>query len=186
MRFIRHVDKARLDKLTKQGGDIVLLADVAFWTDRETKRAIPIARRAKTFIIGPGATQMAGEMLARMFDEVVTVRNLDRVPDLARFDYVVQLVLDSFDDRTFSLPLISNQRYRVELGAAITRADGSPVGRTSTRGAKSFWFMNLQAADTYSTNPAIVEKASNTLNAAVQESLFEMMDELESILQLLP
>jgi hypothetical protein len=186
VRFIRHVDKAGLDQLTKQGGDVVLLADAAFWTDRETSRAVPIARREKTFIIGPGATQMAGEMLARMFDQVVTVRRLELVPDLAYFDYVIQLVLDSFDDRTLTFPIFSNQRYLVELGAEITRADGSFVGRIDTHGAESFWFRNLAAANPYRSDARLLEKASNTLNAAVQESLFEMMDELEVILQSAP
>ena len=81
VRLSRDVDKAGLEQLTKQSGSVVLLADTAFWTDRETTRAIPIARRAKTFIIGPGATQMVEEMLNHIFDEVVTVRSLDHVPD---------------------------------------------------------------------------------------------------------
>ena len=186
VRFIRHVDKAGLDKLTKRGGDVVLLSDAEFWTDRQRSRAIPIARREKTFIIGPGASQMAGDMLARMFDEVVTVRRLDLVPDMIYFDYVIRLVLDSFDNRTLSFPLFSNQRYLVELGAEISRADGSIIGRIDSSGAESFWFRNLEAANTYRSDANILEKASNTLNAAVQESLFEMMDELEAILDAEP
>jgi hypothetical protein len=182
VRFGREVDKAGLEKLTKQSGDIVLLADITFWTDRDTKRAIPIVRRAKTFIIGPGATQMVEEMLKRIFDEVVTVRNLDLVPDLPRFDYVIKLVHDGFDSRTISFPFFSNGRVLVELGAEVTRADGSFVGRLKSRGAKSFWFWNLEADNTDGIYSDILERASKTLNAAVQESLFGMMDELEELL----
>jgi hypothetical protein len=182
VRFERDVDKARLKDLTKQSGDVVLLADMAFWTDRETTRAIPIARRAKSFIIGPGATQMVEEMLNHIFDEVVTVRNLDLVPDLPRFDYVIKLVHDGFDNRTISFPFFSNSRVRVELGAEVTRADGSFVGRLESSGAKSFWFWNLEADNTDGIYSDILERASKTLNAAVQESLFGMMDELEDLL----
>ena len=182
VRFSRDVDKAGLDQLTKQGGDVVLLADTAFWTDRHTTRAIPIARRAKTFIIGPGATQMVGEMLERIFDEVVTVRNLNLVPDLARFDYVIHLVLDDFDTRTINLPIFSNGRFFVELGAEVTRADGAFVGRLKSSGSKSFWFGNLEANNTDGVYSDILERASKTFNAAVQESLFGMMEELEELL----
>jgi hypothetical protein len=182
VRLSRDVDKASLEQLTKQGGDVVLLADSAFWTDRHTTRSIPIARRSKTFIIGPGATQMVGEMLGRIFDEVVTVRNLDLVPDLARFDYVIHLVLDDFDTRTINLPIFSNGRFFVELGADVTRADGAFVGRLKSSGSKSFWFGNLEADNTDGVYSDILERASKTFNAAVQESLFGMMEELEELL----
>jgi len=181
VRFIRHVDKAGLDQLTKRGGDVVLLADAEFWTDRRISREIPIARREKTFIIGPGAAQMAGDMLARMFDEVVTVRRLELVPDLEYFDYVIRLVLDDFNDRTLSFPIFSNQRYLVELAAEVSRPDGSLVGRVDARGAESFWFRNLAAANPNRSDAPLLEKASRTLNAAVQESLFELMDEVEEL-----
>lgn len=186
MRFIRHVDKAGLDQLTKQGGDVVLLADAEFWTDRRISREIPIARREKTFIIGPGASQMAGDMLARMFDEVVTVRRLELVPDLEYFDYVIRLVLDDFSDRTLSFPIFSNQRYLVELAAEVSRPDGSLVGRVDARGAESFWFRNLAAANPNRNDAPLLEKASRTLNAAVQESLFELMDEVEELIGTTP
>ena len=57
VRLSRDVDKAGLEQLTKQGGYVVLLADTAFWTEEYTTPAIPIARREKTIVIGPGATQ---------------------------------------------------------------------------------------------------------------------------------
>ena len=186
VRFPRDVDKAGLEALTKQGGVVVLLADAEFWTDRRRTRAIPIARRSKTFIIGPGATQMAGNMLKRVFDEVETVRRLELVPNLEDFDYVIQLFLENFDDRTISIPIFSNQRYLVELGAEISRPDGSVVGRVEGRGADSFWFRNLAAANPNRDDAPLLEKASNTLNSAVQESLFELMDELEELFDAAP
>jgi hypothetical protein len=124
---------------------------------------------------------MAGDMLARMFDEVVTVRRLELVPDLEYFDYVIRLVLDDFNDRTLSFPIFSNQRYLVELAAEISRPDGSLVGRVDARGAESFWFRNLAAANPNRSDAPLLEKASRTLNAAVQESLFELMDEVEEL-----
>ena len=186
VRFTRHVDKLGLEQLTKQSGAVVLVADAAFWTDRKRLRGIPIARRPKTFIIGPGASEMTGKMLARMFDEVVTARHLDRVPDLQRFDFVIQLVLDSFDDRTLTIPFFSNQRYRVDLGAEISRPDGSFVGRVDARGSESWWFLNLAAANPWEGDARLLERASRTLNAAVQESLFELMDDLEVLLRAAP
>jgi len=186
VRFVRDVDKADLEQLSKQGGDIVLLTDAAFWTDRISTRAVPIARRSKTYIIGPGASQMAGDMLSRMFDEVEIVRRLDHVPNLGRYDFVIQLFLDEFDDRTLSVPLFSNLRYLVELGAEVSRPDGTVVGRVEGRGSESFWFRNLAAANPYRSDERILEKASTTLNAAVQESLFELMEELEELFGDLP
>ena len=186
VRFVRDVDKAGLAQLTKQGGDVVLLTDAAFWTDRIRTRAIPIARRSKTYIIGPGASQMAGDMLSRMFDEVEIVRRLDHVPNLGRYDFVIQLFLDEFDDRTLTVPLFSNLRYLVELGAEVSRPDGTVVGRVEGRGTESFWFRNLAAANPYRSDERLLEKASTTLNAAVQESLFELMEDLEELFDTLP
>ncbi len=186
VRFGREVDKAGLEQLTKRSGDVVLLADTAFWTDQQTTSAIPIARREKTFIIGPGATQMVEEMLTHVFDEVVTARDLDFVPDLPRFDYVIKLALNGFDNRTISFPFFSNGRFLVELGAEVTRADGSFVGKLESSGAKSFWFWNLEANNTDGIYSDILERASKTLNAAVQESLFGMMDGLEELLDAEP
>ena len=129
---------------------------------------------------------MVGEMLARVFDEVVTVRRLELVPDLDRFDYVIQMVLKSFDDRTLTFPLYSNQRYLVKLRAEVFDADGTFIGKVGANGAKSFWFRNLEAANTYRSDASILEKASNTLNFAVQQSLFGMMAELEELLDTEP
>ncbi len=124
---------------------------------------------------------MAGKMLSRMFDEVIDVRSLDQVENPERFDFVIQLVHESFDDRTFFLPLFSRHRYRVDLGAEISRLDGSSVGKVAARGSESFWLMNLAAANPLEDDERLLAKASKTLNAAVQESLFRLMGELGSL-----
>ncbi len=180
VRFTRQVDTAELEQLPRQSGSVVLLVDAAFWTDQEKVRRIPVARREKSFFIGPGAAEMAGKMLSRMFDEVIDVRSLDQVENPERFDFVIQLVHESFDDRTFFLPLFSRHRYRVDLGAEISRLDGSSVGKVAARGSESFWLMNLAAA-TLEDDERLLAKASKTLNAAVQESLFRLMGELGSL-----
>ena len=181
VRFTRQVDEAELEQLSRQGGSVVLLVDAEFWTDREKIRRIPVARRKKTLLIGPGAAEMAAKMLSRMFDEVISVRNLDRVEDPERFDFVIRLVHESFDDLTLFLPLFSRHRYRVDLGAEVSRLDGSFVGKVAARGSESFWLMNLAAANPLEGDERLLDKASKTLNAAVQESLFGMMDELGSL-----
>jgi hypothetical protein len=181
VRFTRQVDKAELEKLPRLSGSVVLLVDAAFWTDREKVRRIPVARREKTFIIGPGAAEMADKMLSRIFDEVVQVRHLDRVEDPERFDFVIRLVHESFDDRTLFLPLFSRQRYLVDLAAEVSRLDGSFVGKIDARGSESFWLMHLAAANPFEDDERLLAKASKTLNAAVQESLFRLMDELGSL-----
>ena len=95
---------------------------------------------------------------------------------------MIKLALDDFDNRTINFPFRSNGRFVVELGAEVTRADGSFVGRLSSRGANSLWFWNLEADNTDGIYSDILDRASKTLNAAVQESLFGMMDELEELL----
>jgi hypothetical protein len=181
VRFTRQVDGPELDQLPRLGGSVVLLVDPAFWTDREKVSRIPIARREKTFIIGPGAAEMADKMLSRMFDEVIDVRSLDRVEDPQRFDFVIRLVHESFDDRTLFLPLFSHQRYLVDLAAEVSRLDGTSLGKVNAQGAESFWLMNLAAANPLEGDERLLDKASVTLNAAVQESLFGLMAELASL-----
>jgi len=68
----------------------------------------------------------------------------------------------------------------------VARADDSFVGGLQSRGTKSFWFWNLEAANSDGIYSDIRESASNTLNAAVQESLFGMMDELVELLDAQP
>ena len=137
----------------------------------------------QTFILGPGAAEMAGKLLARMFDEVVTVRRLELVEDPTKYDFVIRLVHGPFDDRTLLLPLFSNQRYRVDIGAEVYLLDESFLGKVNARGSESFWMMNLLAADLFKGDSRLLEKASVTLNGAVQESLFELMEELEPLMQ---
>lgn len=181
MRFTRQVDSAQLEQLPRLGGSVILLVDPEFWTDREKIRRIPVARREKTFIIGPGAAEMAEKMLARMFDEVTNVPLLARLDDPEHFDFVIRLVHESFDDRTIFMPLFSRQRYKAHLGAEVSRPDGSFVGKVDAEGSESFWLMNLAAANPLEGDERLLEKASKTLNAAVQESLFGLMDELASL-----
>ena len=97
---------------------------------------------------------------------------------LERFDFVVRLVHESFDDRTLYLPLFSNQRYRVDLGAVVSRPNGADIGEATARGAESFWVLNLAAANPFEDDKRLLDRASRTLNEAVQESLFKLMDEL--------
>ena len=181
VRFTRQVDEAKLEALPKRSGSTILVVGGDFWSDRKRVSRIPIARREKTFIIGPGAAEMAEKMLRRMFEDVERVRRLDRVEEPERFDFVIRLVQNSFDDRTLFLPLFSNQRYRVDLGAEVSRPDGSLVGGVAARGSESFWMMNLAAANPFESDERLLDRAGMTLNAAVQESLFELMDELERL-----
>ena len=182
VRFTRQIDEASMARLPRLSGSVVLLVDREFWSDREKFRRIPIARREKTFIIGPGAAEMAEKMLVQMFDDVIEECCLDKVSELERYDLVIRLIHESFDDRTLFLPFFSRQRYLVDLAAEITRVDGSAVGKVEARGSESFWLMNLSAANPYKSDAGLLEKASNTLNAAVQESVFGLMDELELLL----
>ena len=182
IRFTRHVDDVRLEQLPRRSGSVVLLADAAFWTDQEKVGRIPVARREKSFFIGPGATEMASKMLQRIFDRVIDVRSLDHVEDPECFDFVIRLLHESFDDGTLFLPLFSRHRYRLDLGALVTHVDGSFIALVEARGSESFWSMNLAAANPLSeSDSGFLGKASRTLNAAVQESLFGLMDELESL-----
>jgi len=181
VRFTRQVDETQLAELPRLGGAAVLLVDAAFWSDREKIRKIPIARREKTFIIGPGAAEMAEKMLLRMFDDVIEECCLDQVADPERFDFVIRLVHESFDDRALVLPIFTRQKYRVDLAAEVSRLDGSYLGRVEARGEESFWLMNLAEANPYKGDERLLGKASKTLNAAVQESLFRLMDELASL-----
>ncbi len=180
VRFPRHVDEARLDALPRVGGSVLLLIDVAFWTSQEHMRRIPVARREKTFIIGPGAAQMAEQMLLRMFDEVERARRLDRVEDLDRFDHVIHLVHDSFDDLNIFLVLGSRQRYRVGLGAEVSRPDGTEEGSVHGVGKGAFWFLGL--GEPVEGDDRLARRAGETLNRAVQASLFQMMDQLVALL----
>ena len=181
MRFTRQVDEAELLSLPKQNGSIVLVVGGEFWTDRNRVRRIPIARREKTFIIGPGAAEMAEKMLRQMFSRVERVRHIDQVEDVEQFDFVIQLVHHGFDDRTLFLPFFSNQRYRVDLGADVWRPNGPILWNVTARGSESFWMMNLAAANPFEKDERLLDRAGTVLNAAVQESLFELMDELEPL-----
>ena len=180
VRFTRQVDAGKLEALPRLSGSVVLVVTSDFWTDRKRVERIPIARREKTFIIGPGAAAMAETMLNRMFSDVRRVRHADQMADAKPFDFAIRLVQDSFDDRTLFFPFFSNQRYRVDLGAEVSRPNGSLVGRVTARGAKSFWTMNLAAAIP-KNDERLLRRAGTSLNAAVQESLFELMDELEEL-----
>ena len=82
VRFTRQVDEAELLSLPKQNGSIVLVVGGEFWTDRNKVGRIPIARREKTFIIGPGAAEMAEKMLRQMFSRVERVRHADQGEDV--------------------------------------------------------------------------------------------------------
>jgi hypothetical protein len=180
VRFGRQVDEAKLAQLPRRGGSVMLHVDAAFWTDRQRVSRIPIARREQSFIIGPGAAAMAGRMLGRMFDEVVDVRHIDRVEDRERFDYVIRLVHDSFDSRTLFLPLLTNRRFEVGIGAEISRGDGSPVSRVAGVGADSFWRFGPAPPDSlFQKDSRVLLGASRTLNVAVQASLFQLMDALD-------
>ncbi len=181
VRFGREVDEEKLARLPRLGGTVVLLVDVEFWTDQQRVSRIPIARRDKSFIIGPGAAEMTGRMFERMFDDVVTARFLDRVPDPERFDYVIRLVHDDFDDRSLFLPLFTNQRYRVGIGAEVSRMDDTELGRVSGEGSDNFWIASIFPLNPLESDRPLLAKASRTLNAAVQESLFELMDELAEL-----
>lgn len=156
--------------------------DREFWTDRQRVSRIPIARREKTFIIGPGAAEMTARMLQQMFDEVETARILERVEDRERFDYVIRLVHDSFDSRTLFLPLLTKRRYEVGVGAEVSSGDGSRVGRVGGTGADSFWLVGLSPENRLEGDERIRAKASVTLNAAVQDALFELMEALDETL----
>ena len=181
VRFNRQVDEAELTKLPRLGGSVVLLVDAAFWTGQEQRSRIPVARRAKSFIIGPGAAEMADRMLSRMFDEVIDVRSLDEVEDPQRFDLVIRLVHDSFDDQNLFFLLFSRQRYRIGLRAEVSRFNGSVVGRVHALGSESFWIMGLIEANPLEGDSRLLRKAGKTLNLAVQESLFALMEELASL-----
>ena len=182
VRFTRQVDESGLQELPRLDGGVVLIVDADFWSDRQKISRIPVARREKTFIIGPGAAEMAERMLEVMFEEVVDACCLDQVPELERFDLVIRLVQESFDDRMLLLPFFSRQRYVVDLAAEVSRVDGGSLGKVEARGYESFWIMNLAAANPYQSDARLLGKASTTLNAAVQESLFGLMDELASLL----
>ena len=181
VRFSRHVDEVRLEALPQLGGSIVLLIDPAFWSSREKTSRIPVARREKKVIIGPGAAEMAGKMLSRMFDEVETARILDRVEDLDRFDFVVRLVHDFFDDSDIFLFLGSRQRYRIGLRAEVSRPDGTPVDRVHAVGSEAFWIVSLGEANPLEGDERTARKAGETLNLAVQETLFELMEEIAAL-----
>jgi hypothetical protein len=181
VRFGRQVDQAQLERLPRLGGSVVLLADAAFWTDQEKAGRIPVARGEKTFIIGPSAAEMANKMLSRMFDQVEQVRTLDAIEGPERFDFVISLTHEAFDDQTLLLPLYSRQRYRLDLGAEVYRLDETFVAKVEARGSESFWLMNLVAASPFEGNQRLLGKAAQTLNAAVQESLFGLMDELAGL-----
>ena len=124
---------------------------------------------------------MAGTMLSHMFDDVISVRNLDRVEDPERFDFVIRLVHESFDDQNLFFPFFSRQRYRVGLGAEVSRPNGSLVGSVDGRGSESFWLMSLGEMSPIDADERLLDKASKTLNAAVQESLLGLLDELASL-----
>lgn len=182
VRFPRDIDEEKLAALPHLGGSVLLHVDAAFWTDQQRVNRIPIARRAQSFIIGPGAAAMAGRMLGRMFDEVVDVRHLDRVEDLERFDWVVHLVHDSFDSRTVFLPLLTNRRYEVGVSADVSRGDGARVGRVAGVGADSFWRAGLAPPDSrFEKDARVLPGASATLNRAVQDCLFQLVDALEDL-----
>lgn len=182
VRFGRRVDSERLAQLPRRGGAVLLHVDREFWTDRQRVSRIPIARREKTFIIGPGAAEMTARMLQQMFDEVETARVLERVEDRERFDYVIRLVHDSFDSRTLFLPLLTKRRYEVGVGAEVSSGDGSRVGRVGGTGADSFWLVGLSPENRLEGDERIRAKASVTLNAAVQDALFELMEALDETL----
>ena len=182
VRFGREVDFERIAQLTRRGGRVVMLVDAAFWNDQQRVGRIPIARRGKTFIIGPGAAEMAKRMLDQVFDEVVETRLLERV-DLQRFDYVVRLVHDSFDSRTLFIPLLTNRRFEVGIGAELSRAaDGYPLARVSGLGSDSFWQFSLTPENRLESDAPIREKGSVAMNAAVQDALFDLMESLERAL----
>jgi hypothetical protein len=181
VRFTRDIDETKLLELPKRDGSVVLVAGADFWTDRKRISKIPIARREKMFIIGPSAAGMAERMLGQMFVGVERVRHLDRVADPSQFDYVIRLIHTYFDDRTLFLPLFSNQRYRVDISATVTRIDGSVIGEAIGRGSESFWTVNLADANPFEGDQRLLDKAGKTLNAAVQESLFELMNDLEPL-----
>ncbi|GAG44382.1 unnamed protein product, partial [marine sediment metagenome] len=184
VRFGREIDEQMLAELPRRSGSVLLLADAAFWTDKQRVSRIPIARREKTFIIGPGAAAMAGSMLSRIFDEVVPARHLDRVENLERFDFVIRLVQESFDSRALFLPLLANHRFRVGLGAEVFRPDaGSPgkldeLGKVDAVGSESFWLLSIAPTNPLETDDRVLKKGARALNAAIQESLFALMDKL--------
>jgi hypothetical protein len=181
VRFPRYVNQAELEQLPKLTGSIVLLADADFWTDKQGVSRIPIARRGKSMIIGPGATEMADKMLTQMFDDVVEVRALSQVMEPERYEFVIRLVHGPFDGGTFILPLVSRQRYRVEIGAEVSRRDGTFIDRVDAEGSESFWLVSLGEASPFEGDERLLKKASTTLNAALQETLFELMDELAEL-----
>lgn len=178
VRLSRDVDEVALERLPRLGGSVVLLVDVAFWTSQERVGRIPLARREQTFTIGPGAAAMAEQMLSRMFDEVTRARYLDRVEDLQRYDFVIQLLHESFDDRNLYFLIGSRQSYRVGLGAAISRPDGPREAVVDGEGSESFWHLGLGEALPVEGKARLSKRAGQTLNKAVQESLFGLMERL--------
>ena len=121
---------------------------------------------------------MAEQMLSRMFDEVTRARYLDRVEDLQRYDFVIQLLHESFDDRNLYFLIGSRQSYRVGLGAAISRPDGPREAAVYGEGSESFWHMGLGEALPVEGKARLSTRAGQTLNKAVQESLFGLMERL--------
>ena len=178
MRLPRDVDEVALKGLPRLGGSVVLLVDVAFWTHREEVGRVPLARREQTFIIGPGAAAMAEQMLSHMFDEVTRARHLDRVENLQRYDFVIHLLHESFDDRNRYFLIGSRQSYRVGLGAAISRPDGPREAAVHGEGSGSFWHLGLGEVRPVGGTDRLSARAGQTLNEAVQESLFALMDRL--------
>lgn len=183
VRFTRQIDEEKLKALPKREGRVIVLVDQAFWTDRSQVRKIPIVRREKNFIIGPGAAEMARRMLGQIFDEALEARTLNEIETIERFDYIIRLTHEGFDDRTLYLPLFSQHRYKLTLGANVSRLDGMKIGSVSARGSEWFLRFSLLPTDPRKHERPLLEKASRTLNAAVQESLFGMMDELEELFE---
>ena len=175
VRFSRQVDPERIAELRRREGNVVLLADTEFWTDQQRVGRIPIARRAKTFIVGPSAAAMAHQILEQMFYRVEQARVLERVEDIERFDYVVRLTHDGFDSTTLFLPLMTYQRFSVAVGAELSRTDGTPLGRATGSSADSFLMLSTAPENPFEGEGRIREKSSVSLNAAVQDALFELM-----------
>jgi hypothetical protein len=184
VRLDRFVDPVQLRKLPRFDGSMIILADVEFWTDTQRISGIPAARRGNTLILGPGAAEMTRIMLASMFDEVILVRSLDRVEQPKRFDYVIRLVHQSFKANVLILPLVSRQRYVVEFSAEISLLDGTRLAEIEAKGKEGFWTTTSGDRSPFegdTRDDRFRAAAQPALNAAVQESLFRLVDELADL-----
>lgn len=184
VRLDRYVDPVQLQELPRFDGSVILLADIEFWTDTQRVSRIPAARRSNTFILGPGAAEMAQAMLSQMFEDVTLVRNLDQVEDPKRFDYVIRLVHQTFNAKVFILPLISRQRYVVAFSAELSQRDGTRLAEVDAKGSEWFWTTTSGDRSPFegeTRDDRFLAKAQWTLNVAVQESLFRLMEELAEL-----